>query len=64
MTAPLKGVVSFAYDLTAVHLTVVHLTAVRLAPEHQTQVNLTAFNMMATDTNLQAKWTFKFLAMN
>ena len=51
--------------LTAVHLTAVYLTAVHLGPEYITavplaQLKLSALNLTATDTNLQAKMTFNF----
>ena len=53
--------------LTAVHLTAVYLTAVHLSPEYliavpSTQLKLTALNLTVTDTNIQEKTTFNFLA--
>ena len=41
-----------------------HLGSEYLTAVHLIQLKLTAFNLTATDTNLQARRTFNFLAMN
>ena len=49
---------------TAVYLTTVHPGSEYLIAVNMTQLKLTAFNLTETDTNLQARKIFNFLAMN